>query len=38
MLAEVGLGERPEPDDVVDAVDELGLEELQRIARAGSTS
>jgi len=26
------LGERAEPDDVVDAVDELGLEEVLRVA------
>ena len=33
MRLEVVLGERTEPDDVVDAVDELGLEEVQRVAR-----
>ena len=32
-LAEVGLGQRAEADDLVDPVDELGLEERQRVTR-----
>src|SRR5918994_286931 len=31
--AEVGLGQLAEPHDLVDAVDELGLEEVARVAR-----
>ena len=33
MIGQVGLGERAEPHDLVDAVDELGLEEVGRVAR-----
>ena len=37
-VGQVVLGQRAEPDDVVDPVDELGLEERRADRPAGSTS